>query len=150
MVDLIRRFFRLSHDERRLVLRARWQLTLVAAALRFGGLARASHIVERLNARVKDESADERAEQIRRTAALVAAAARLGPSGTCLSRSLVLRGLLGRHGIDSTLRLGIRRGERFEGHAWVEVDGHPLNDTPDVAARYVPLAAESIGSLRFR
>jgi hypothetical protein len=41
----------------------------------------------------------------------------------CLMRSLVLVGVLARRGIDCTLVIGVRSGETFAAHAWVERDG---------------------------
>ena len=38
----------------------------------------------------------------------------------CLMQSLVLTRLLARRGIDSRLVIGVRAGERFAAHAWVE------------------------------
>ncbi len=64
----------------------------------------------------------------RRMAELVAAAGRnhLYPM-TCLRRSLVLQRLLARHGIGSTLRLGVRKADReLQAHAWLEKDGQVL------------------------
>ncbi|MDX6669524.1 MAG: Transglutaminase-like superfamily [Solirubrobacteraceae bacterium] len=46
----------------------------------------------------------------------------------CLMRSLVLSGLLDRRGIANTLVIGVRPGERFGAHAWVEVAGQPVLD----------------------
>lgn len=61
-------------------------------------------------------------------------------SGTCLSRSLTLEYLLRRQGIRTKLRIGVRRnGSRIAGHAWVEVNGAALNDTPDVHHEFAPL-----------
>jgi hypothetical protein len=56
---------------------------------------------------------------------------------TCLTRSLLLRWLLRRYGTVSDLRIGVRleQGE-FSAHAWVEMDGIPLNDRPEFVARY--------------
>ena len=56
---------------------------------------------------------------------------------TCLTRSLLLRWLLRRYGTASDLRIGVRleQGE-FSAHAWVEMDGIPLNDRPEFVARY--------------
>ena len=66
------------------------------------------------------------------TVHMVNAADRLGlvhPS--CLAKSLTLWWLLGRQGIPSQLRIGIRKeAEKFEAHAWVERDGAALNE-PD-------------------
>ena len=38
----------------------------------------------------------------------------------CLMQSLVLTRLLARRGIDSQLVIGVRPGERFAAHAWIE------------------------------
>ena len=72
--------------ERRLVIAARWQLAVATIALRVGGFSRASRLVDRMNARRRPASAG-RTDAAVRIAALVAAAARVGPPGTCLSRS---------------------------------------------------------------
>ncbi len=44
----------------------------------------------------------------------------------CLMRSLVLSSLLSRRGIPSRVVIGVRPGEGFGAHAWVELEGHPL------------------------
>ncbi len=60
----------------------------------------------------------------------------LGPA-TCLTRSLLLRWLLCRYGTTSDLRIGVRlEGNELAAHAWVEKDGVPINDRPEVVARY--------------
>ena len=67
------------------------------------------------------------------------AANRLLGSGACLTRSLVLQGVLRRYGTQSDLRIGIRKvGEQFAAHAWVEIQGQPINDLADVATRFSP------------
>lgn len=59
-----------------------------------------------------------------------------GPT-TCLTRSLLLRWLLRRHGTPSDLRIGVRFEEGvLAAHAWVELDGIPVNDRPELVARY--------------
>lgn len=59
----------------------------------------------------------------------------LPTDGRCLVRSLVLTALLARRGIDSTLVLGVRPGEAFAAHAWVEHDSAPLLDPGEFASR---------------
>jgi len=59
------------------------------------------------------------------------------PDGKCLMRSLVMVALLARRGTPSTLVLGVRPGETFAAHAWVELDGHPVLPTED---RFLRLA----------
>lgn len=55
-------------------------------------------------------------------------AARLLPPGSCLPQALALCRTLRRRGIPARVRLGVaRNAERFAAHAWVEVDGRPLD-----------------------
>jgi hypothetical protein len=63
-------------------------------------------------------------------------AARHG-SATCLARSLLLRRLLRGFGTESDLRIGVRFEEgKLAAHAWVELEGVPVNDSPDVAMHF--------------
>ena len=70
----------------------------------------------------------------------------LGPAN-CLTRSLLLRWLLRRFGTASDLRIGVcfEQG-KLAAHAWVEKDGIPVNDRPEVVARFAafdqPVAPE--------
>lgn len=50
--------------------------------------------------------------------------------GTCLSKSLALHTLLRRRGIDTRLRLGVRKDQAsgIRAHAWLELDGLPISD----------------------
>ena len=58
---------------------------------------------------------------------------------TCLARSLLLGWLLHRRGIHSDLRIGVRLIQgALDAHAWVECDGLPVNDRPDVASDFAP------------
>jgi hypothetical protein len=47
----------------------------------------------------------------------------------CLMRSLVLLRMLARRGVVCRLVIGVRPGETFEAHAWIEHEGHPLLPT---------------------
>jgi len=69
-------------------------------------------------------------EDPHRLAGAVSRALALLPSdGRCLLRSLVLLRLLARRGDGGRLVLGVRPGERFAAHAWVERDGVALLPT---------------------
>jgi hypothetical protein len=58
--------------------------------------------------------------------------------GTCLVRSLTLWAILRRRGVESELRIGIRKmADVTEGHAWIELAGNPINEAPTVASTYV-------------
>ncbi len=53
----------------------------------------------------------------------------------CLQRSLALTSMLRRRGIAADLQIGVRQPP-FESHAWVEVAGRVINDTPAVRDVY--------------
>jgi Transglutaminase-like superfamily len=56
----------------------------------------------------------------------------------CLGRSLLLWFLLRRRGMDAALVVGSKGqvDETWMAHAWVELDGHPVNDAADVRDHY--------------
>jgi len=82
------------------------------------------------------------------TAHMVNAADRHGlvhPS--CLAKSLTLWWLLGRQGITSRLRIGIRKENgKLEAHAWVEREGIALNEPEEQHHHYAAFDA-SLASL---
>ena len=73
-------------------------------------------------------------------ARMVRLAAQHGPyRANCLKQSLVIWWLLQRHGVESKLRIGVRKEAAvLEAHAWVECFGQPLNDGPDIQQRFFP------------
>jgi hypothetical protein len=74
---------------------------------------------------------------------LVSLAADRGPiRATCLTSSLALWLLLRRHGVEAEVCLGVRGGTAEpHGHAWVEYQGRPLNETVDVRNRFFVMNA---------
>ncbi len=75
----------------------------------------------------RTKSADDSLASGRRLARVVWRTLAVLPGDTrCLSQSLVLTRLLARRGIDSQLVIGVRPGEKFAAHAWVEHAGVPL------------------------
>lgn len=72
------------------------------------------------------------------------AAKRRVVNATCLRRSMVLWYLLRRGGIDSNLRLGVRKDRsEIKGHAWVEIDGSVINDDEDYIQQYTLMDLEN-------
>lgn len=53
----------------------------------------------------------------------------------CLQRSFVTTYLLRKHGVPAQMTLGAQ-GLPFKAHAWVEVDGHAINERSNVQAKY--------------
>jgi len=85
--------------------------------------------------------------ELKRLGRLVDIAANYHPfRPRCLPRSLALARLLARRGVSTDVRIGVRtEGGRLDAHAWVELDGRALNDSPTVHERF---AALGDGSLR--
>jgi hypothetical protein len=59
----------------------------------------------------------------------------------CLERSLVLYYMLRAHHFDPQFCIGIQCLP-FEAHAWVELEGIPINEDPDVVATFARVSEE--------
>jgi hypothetical protein len=133
-----RRFLALDAAQRGVFL---WSLALLpatAAALRWRGFAAAQTFIGRVPELAIGAVAPEAAARM-----VDAAAALVG--ATCVPRSLVLWRRMRSRG--AIVRLGVARAApEFAAHAWVELDGRPLNDRPDVNDRYAAL--HRVGALR--
>jgi hypothetical protein len=115
------------------LVKAWWMLLAVNAALRvfsFQRLARWAHALA-------DDGGEAGDSAVRRTAWLVSIAANRQPfPARCLARSLALTRLLARRGIATELKIGVRKQDQFEAHAWVEWRGQIVNDP---GGHYAPL-----------
>jgi hypothetical protein len=133
MCERLRRFSALERPAQTLFLRALILLPLVALSLRWRGF-RTTQAALQISLSNDGEKRDSAlvSQQAALAAHMVNAADRHGfvhPS--CLAKSMTLWWLLGRQGIHSRLRIGIRKvNDEFEAHAWVERDGAALNE-PD-------------------
>jgi hypothetical protein len=135
----LRRFSALERSAQSLFLRAIVLLPLVSLSLRWRGFRVTRAALERF---LSNRNLEHHAATVGQRAALAAhmvnVADRHGllhPS--CLAKSLTLWWLLGRDGIPADLRIGIRKeNEEFEAHAWVERDGHALNEPEDHHRHY--------------
>lgn len=62
-----------------------------------------------------------------------------GIPGNCLVNSLTLWTLLLRRGISTDLRIGFRKREgQIEGHAWIELDEAPVNESLSKTLTFAP------------
>lgn len=61
---------------------------------------------------------------------------RLPSRPRCLPRALLLAGLLRRRRISAELCLGARVGGAFDAHAWIEIEGRPVNEAADLHTTY--------------
>jgi hypothetical protein len=68
----------------------------------------------------------------------------------CLRRALVVQWLLGRRGVETDLRFGVRRGkDALSAHAWLEREGAPLGETGDPEERFAVLSPIPAPSIQF-
>jgi hypothetical protein len=142
------RFRTLSRQQQGMLLVATVYLPFFWLGLRALGLSRLQVFLLRWPHASKPTSTTSKAEvQALGEAVNIAARHTLGPR-SCLTRSLLLGWLLRRRGVQSQLRIGVRlTNGRLDAHAWVECEGVPVNDQPDVSTRFasfgdlVPLEA---------
>ena len=87
---------------------------------------------------MRPRAADDVALGQRLAEAVAIVAGRKVIGAACLSRSLVLWFFLRRRGIDAEVVIGaeVPHDGVLPAHAWVEVDGVPVNDVPTVRDRY--------------
>jgi transglutaminase superfamily protein len=137
--DKLAKLCRLTGRERRIFFLALVLMPTIAIGLRLFGFRRVQMAL------VWGKPGTEVETDIRRAsfravevARLVAAAARHGPyRASCLPVSLTLGWLLHGQGIRTQLRLGVRKvAARLEAHAWIEHQGVPLIDTPEIYDRF--------------
>ncbi len=138
MLRRLRVFWNLPARDQRLVLKTLVGLPWLALQLKTLGFGRLRRRIESLRlGPAPFEGNRERDAVADRLTYLVDAAASNGIfRHTCLPRSLLLLRLLRQNGIEAELQVGVKGGEAFAAHAWVELDGRPLNDAADVAERF--------------
>ncbi len=54
-------------------------------------------------------------------------------NSSCLRQSLLVWWLLRRRGLLAKLCIGVSKHQGFSAHAWVELDGYPINDNADIS-----------------
>ena len=143
MIERWKRFRRLSAFERGVVLEATGGLLATWIGLRLIGFRRWERVLA-VFAPTVNTTGPAQGASVQKSALLVAkmqeaAARNLFFRANCLEQSLVLCWLLRRRGIDAVLRIGARKeSERFEAHAWVELDSQVLNDASAEHRHFVP------------
>lgn len=140
------RFLALSRPERRTVLAALALLPFFWLALRLVGLQR---LQSRLHRKAKPGNAPS-LDELKRMGSLVnAASGRVLGGNACLTRSLYLWWLLRRREVPCSLRIGVRMNAgNLDAHAWVEHDGIPINDRPDIGDHF-PAFDDAVSPSRF-
>jgi len=149
MLESLRRFNALERPAQLLFLRALAMLPLVSLSLRLRGFQPTRTTLQKsLSPSNEQVGADSADQLVYLTACMVQAADRHGLTHpSCLTKSLTLWWLLGRQGITSRLRIGIRKENgRLEAHAWVEREGIALNE-PEERHRHYSAFDAALASL---
>lgn len=130
---MIKRFFQLPKTERRDLYSAAWRLLVVRLALLFG----IRRSLAWLDGFSPNRSAGPDLSVWRRRAmALKRVGSRL-PGVACLARAIALRWWMRSAGLDARMLIGARPGEKqVASHAWVELDGSPIDDQPEHIGRF--------------
>ena len=135
------RFRRLSGFERGIVLEAAAGLLISWLAVRLLGSRVCRSVFERpLGARNSKSDEADVLRVARRIAYLEAVTAvNLFFRTSCLELSLVLCRMLRQRGMNADLRIGARKeANRFEAHAWVELDGTVIDGGAAEHLHFVP------------
>lgn len=133
----LRKYLALSPAGRAIVLLSLLLLPVVASLLKARGMERTRAWLDRL---ALFAAGGTSALAPREIATLVGVAASL-LQARCLPRSLVLWHFLRDRDTAAEIRLGVTKlaDGSLSAHAWVECEGVPLNDGPDVFERYALL-----------
>ncbi len=136
MTSPLAKFLALSRPDQHVLLAALLTLPLFWLGLRVVGFARLAAWSSRHHT---SEQVLPRSQAVNVAKLVGTAAGYTIGQPTCLTRSLVLGWLLRRRGFASDLRIGVRKiAGQLDAHAWLELEGQPLNDVLDVADRYPP------------
>jgi hypothetical protein len=144
MWERLRQFSVLEPSAQGIFLRAAVLLPLISLSLRMRGFGATQGTLQKFLPDSKMETSDLPGPRAELTARMVRAAVRYGAGHpTCLEESLALWWLLGRRGIVSQLRIGVKKDSpKFQAHAWVELDGEPLNEPEALHHHYAAFDGE--------
>lgn len=139
-VRRLRRFLTMPGADKYQLARAWLALAAVDVRLRTGSFQRLTRHIERRRA-FHDMSIAE-IEEAKRMARWLELASRHHVVGAhCLHRSLALHAALRRMGLESVLRIGVRKdGTLLRAHAWIELDGQVINDAEASTRDFIRLA----------
>ena len=143
MINKWKKFSNLSGLERSTCIRAFFLLPLCALALRLFGIRRLHTFLVRLLPphRLLMHDKSQMLLQAHDIARMVQIAGGRYPFrvSNCLAQSVTVWWLLRCTGIETDLRIGVRKeAGQLKAHAWVEYEGYVLNDAADNHGRFFP------------
>lgn len=134
-MTLLARWRELDSTDRRALVSAGWRMFVVCGSIGLLGVVRTQRL---LAGKSRSNSLRLASAEIwhRRALAVRRVSHRI-PGARCLARSMVLWWWMREEDLDPRLCMGIRPGvEMIEGHAWIECDGHTIDETAEAAASY--------------
>ncbi|HET7890037.1 MAG TPA: lasso peptide biosynthesis B2 protein [Candidatus Sulfotelmatobacter sp.] len=136
MSQPFRQVLRLSSDQKWLLLRAVFILPMTYAGLELLGFQRLLSCIQHFT---RVDQKRRVLEELSSYPQILSALARRCPLPMkCLGRSVALYWLLRLEGIDATVHIGVRKDQHdIDAHAWVQCGDRIINDSEDVADRYV-------------
>jgi hypothetical protein len=141
LLRLVKRSLQLTQAERRMLGRAYLELARIDVLLRLRGFSGSVEGAPPARALPTGGLTADDLSRGRSYARWLDVAARHHlVSAHCLHRSLALHYWLRREGLPSSLQIGVRKqGGELRAHAWVELEGHVVNDAPTFTAAFKPL-----------
>ena len=131
MIGKVRSYLKLPAADRRAFHQLFFMIPLTHHALQIFGVRKVAAYYDRKALQTPDAS-EVPADVVRRYRRVLGILDRNRPRpDRCLARSLVLRALLQRKGVQTSLHIGHRRAsDGIEGHAWLEYEGKTVFDSP--------------------
>jgi hypothetical protein len=109
-----------------LVVNALWELLLYDVMLRTGGFQRVHRALKQVRPRHRSRARHREADI---SGAMRSAMSLYWKPALCLQRSVATTRLFRKFGVPAELVIGYR-ADPFLSHAWVEIGGHVVNDSP--------------------
>ena len=140
------KFWGLPFGDKILLLTAFVLLPVIRVGMRMVGFGRLCRILASMRPFPERASSCTQPTEVnlvraRSTAALVRIAANRGLyRANCLDQSVTLWWLLRLQGIETEIRIGVRKNPRLEAHAWVELDSVVVNDRDDISEAFAPFS----------
>ena len=141
---MLKRLRSLSPEERRDLPGAVWRLLVVRVCLAGLGIRRTRKLLSGGSKLDEARTLPDLSPWNRRARALRRVASRI-PGTHCLARSLALQWWMHRARIPARMEIGVRSvNGAVECHAWLEINGAPIDEEPGRVATYTRLNWEKV------
>ena len=133
----LKKFWALSGVDKKAFLKALYGLPVVTLQLRFFGFNQMLVKLQQIPLAEQPNCLDLEAHAVQISSLVNGAAHLLFRREACLERSVMLWTLLRHKGIHSELKIGVAHEDNtIRAHAWVEIDGEPINEMPQLNERF--------------